>query len=212
MALTNTTLASTMLRDDLIAVLTSVTGLSAYSSQNPQPIRIDNEYMLVGPGYISGVRVNVYRRGDQGSPQVQHNVGATVAFGAASDAGWSNYQPGAVSPIAIPTPIFDTVTYSVNGAIAIPTRSTTVQLDKTGVAAMTLGAPGLDQDGMEMHIVGLKAFANTITAPSAIFNDGTSGSPHTVWTATTGFTGQGVMLKASQGQWLVEANNGGTFS
>ncbi len=109
-------------------------------------------------------------------------------------------------------PIWDTVTYSVNGAIAIPTRNTTVQLDKVGVAAMTLAAPGLDQDGLEMHIVGLLARANTVTAPSAIFDDGLSGSPHTVWTATTGFTGQGFMIKASQGHWIVTSNNGGTFS
>lgn len=212
MALTNTTLASVMGRDDLIAVLTSASGLSAYSSQTPQNLRIDNEYMPVAPGYVSGVRVNVYRRGDQGSIQIQHNAGATIVLGAASDTSWTNYQPGAAAPIAIPQPIFDTATYSVNGAIAIPTRSTTVQLNKAGVAAMTLVAPGLDQDGLELHIVGLTAQVNTITAPSAIFYDGTSGAPHTIWTATGGFVGQGLMIKASQGHWLVEANNGGTFS
>ena len=212
MALTNSTLASAMGRDDLIAVLTSATGLSAYSGSSPQTIRIDNEYMAVAPGYVSGVRVNVYRRGDQGGAAVAHNALATLVLGAASDTGWASYQPGAVAPVSIPVPIWDTVTYSVNGAIAIPTRNTTVQLDKGGVAAMTLAVPGLDQDGVQIHIVGLTARANIVTAPSAIFDDGLSGSPHTIWTATTGYTGQGFTIKASQGHWLVVANNGGTFS
>lgn len=212
MALANTTLASAMAVDDLVAVVTSASGFTAYSAQNPQVVRIDNEYMLVAPPYVSGTRVNLYRRGDQGSAQVAHNALATIAVGVASDTGWSNYQPGAVAPIAIPAALWDTVTYSVSGAIAIPTKNTTVQLDKAGIAAMTLAAPGLDQDGLQLHIVGLGARANTVTCPTTLFDDGLSGGPHTIWTATTGYAGQGFVIKASQGRWEVVTNNQGTFS
>ena len=210
MSETNTTTAAAVTVNALIVSLTSATGLSAYSNTAPQFIRIDSEWMRVAPGYVSGTNVNVYMRGDRGGAAAAHNKLATVALGLVSDI--TSLQPGAVSPQPVPVPVWPVVTYSVSGAIAIPNVNTTVQLDKAGVAVMTLAAPGLDQDGLCLNIYGLTAQANTVTCPTALFLDGLTGGPHTIWTATTGYKGQGLMIQASQGSWLVLANNQGTFS
>lgn len=211
MALTSTTLSAAITVNDLIAPVTSATGF-ATSTTAPQFVRIDNEFMIIHPSYAGSTSKNipVYRRGDQGSRVVAHNALATVVTGLFSD--MAALQAGAVTPIAIPAEIPDIATYSVNGAIAIPTKNTVVQLDKAGVAAMTLAAPGLDQDGLQLTVIGLTAQANTVTCPSALFMSGLSGSPHTIWTATTGYKGQGFTVQASQGFWVVLSNNQGTFS
>lgn len=209
MAITGTTLSAAITANDLVIPVTSATGF-ATSTIAPQYVRIDNEFMLIAPSYVSGTNIPVYRRGDQGTVCAAHNALSPVSTGLLSDI--TQLQSGAVSPIPRPSALWGQVTYSVSGAIAIPDKDTTVILDKAGVAAMTLAAPGKDQDGMKLYIVGVTAQANTVTCPSAILVDGLTGGPHTVWTATTGFKGQGLLLMASQGTWLVISNNAGTFS
>lgn len=202
--------------NDLVATVTVATGF-ATSTQAPQFIRIDNEYMIIHPSYVSGVSVPVYRRGDQGSAVFAHNAGATVVTGLFTD--MIALQAGADAPVTIPTEIEDIVTYSVAGPIALPVKNTTVQLNNSASALpMTILAPTLDMDGITMTIVGLTARANTVTGinaagnNTAMFLSGQSGSPHTIWTATTGFKGQNFSIQASQGSWIVLSNQGGTFS
>jgi hypothetical protein len=214
MALTATTLSAAVTVTDLVMPVTSATGF-ATSATAPQFMRVDSEYMIISPSlnvapYSGSKNIPVYRRGDQGSAVVKHNALANVVTGLFSDI--TTLQAGAMTPLPVPVDTWPVVTYSVNGAIAIPSTNTIVQLDKAAVAAMTLAAPGLDQDGVSICIVGTTAQANTITCPSAIIMDGLSGSPHTVWTATTGYKGQGVTFMALAGFWVVTAVNTGAFT
>lgn len=211
MALAFTTLAAPMTVSDLIATVTVATGF-ATSAVAPQFVRIDNEYSVIHPSYVSGTAIPVYRRGDQGSSVVAHNTGATVVTGLFSD--MVALQSGAVAPVAIPSAIDDLVTYaSAAVAIPLPTKNTTVQFNRTGgIVAATFPIPTADMDGITVTFANLQAQANTVTLPSAAFLSGLTGSPHTIWTATTGFKGQGFKVQATQGAWLVLSNIGGTFS
>lgn len=214
MAISITTLSAAVTATDLVWPVTSATGF-ATSTTAPQWVRCDNEFAVISPAFnlapFSGTKnIPVYRRGDNGGAVVAHNALATVETGLFSDL--PTLQPGSVATVVVPTEIEDAVTYSVNGAIALPSKNTTVYLAKAGVAAMTLALPTGAMDGITISIIGLTAQANTVTLPSAAFLDGLTGGPHTVWTATTGFKGQGLTIQAIAGQWAVLANNQGTFS
>ncbi len=194
MAITKSTIASAMTANDLIVNLTSASGVAAGNF-----LKIDSEYMVVDRSYVSGTAVPVFRRGDQGSAQVAHNALAVCSNGLFSDlsplaAGQDAPEPGFNRPI---------VTYSVSGAIAIPTVDTVVVLDKAGVAAMTLGAPTADLDGMILTITSTTANAHTVTATSLI-NDGLTGVPHTTVTFAA-FAGATITLMALAGLWQVVA-------
>ena len=204
MAMTNTTVASAVLSTDQFVTLTSATGLLAGMF-----LKIDDEYMLVRQDYgvagsnFTSTFVPLVRRGDRSSIQVAHNALAIVTFGLITDL--ASYAPGTLTQDSNDRLGTDVVTYSVSGAIAIPTRDTLVILDKAGVAAMTLAAPGKDQDGLKLTITSTTAQAHTITATSLIA-DGASGSPHTTITFTTGYKGQGCTLQAVQGLWQLISN------
>lgn len=203
MAITATTLASAMGANDLIANVTAATGFAA-----GQFLKIDDEYMVIDRSYASGTAIPVFKRGDQGTFVSSHNALAVVATGLFSDQ--VALAPSNVTPwpgqgeAAIET-------YSVSGAIAIPTQDTFIVIDKAGVAAMTLAAPGKDQDGLKLTITSTTAQAHVITATSLIA-DGASGSPHTTITFTTGYKGQGVTLMALQGLWQLISNVATTIS
>lgn len=210
MAMTTTTASVAVLAGDQFVTLTSATGLAAGMF-----LKIDDEFMLVRNDYniagsaFTSTFVPVVRRGDRGSIQSAHNALALVVFGLTTDL--AAYPPGALiqdtqSPLGP-----DIVTYSVTGAIAIPTRDTIIVLDKAGVAAMTLAAPGKDQDGLRLIITTTTAQAHTITATSLIA-DGATGSPHTTITFTTGYKGQGIQLMALAGLWQVIANTATTIT
>lgn len=195
MALTQTTTSTAVLVTDQFVNVTSATGFAA-----GQFLRIDNEWMLISRDYVSGTAIPVVRRGDQGSRQVPHNALANAVTGLASDV--ADLGTYAEDPIPYWRP--NVQVYSVSGAIDVPKRDTQVYISKAGVAVMTLAAPGKDQDGIRMSIFSTTAQVHTITATS-LFADGTSGSPHTTATFTTGFIGQGLVLLAFQGIWYVES-------
>lgn len=193
MALTTTTLAGSCTANDLQITVTSATGFLAGNV-----VKIDDEWMLVDRSYVSGTSIPVFRRGDRASVVSAHNALAVVVTGLTSEvatvaAGTLNPHP-ASSSIGV-----DLTTYSVNGAIAIPLRDTMVVIDKATAAAMTLAAPGKDQDGMTMFITSTTNAAHVITATSLV-NDGATGAPHTTVTFPA-FKGAGIYLVALQGLW-----------
>lgn len=200
MAITGTTLAGAVTSDALVLVVTSATGFAAGNF-----VKIDGEYMTIDRSYVSGTNIPVFRRGDNGSAQVAHAALAITTTGL-----WSDL---AANPSANITPTaqirnVDHVTYSVNGAITVPVKDTTVVLNKAGVAAMTLGAPAKDQDGLTLEIVSNSANAHTVTA-TGLLNTGTA----TVNLATfAAFKGASVRLKAIQGLWAVLANTAVTLT
>ena len=199
MAATSTTISAAMGLNDQYVSLTSATGLVAGMA-----LKIDDEYMMVHPDQTAATNpCHVYRRGDRGSVVVAHNALAVCWFGLPSDL--AALGPGTTIQDAR-TPLgWQLASYSVSGAIAVPTVDTIVVLNKAGVAAMTLAAPGKDQDGLQLLITSTTAQAHTITATSLIA-DGASGSPHTTITFTTGYKGQGCTLTALQGLWQLTSN------
>ena len=214
MAITGTTVSSSVAAGDLVINVTSATGF-ATSTTAPQWIKIDSEFMIMSPAYnvapynATGTAIPVYRRGDQGTAVVAHNALAPCTTGLFSDL--TALAPGADSPTPIPTGQDTIVEYSVSGAIALPTQAfTTVVLSKAGVAAMTLVAPTKDIDGFTLFITSTTAQAHTVTATSLI-NDGATGAPHTTATFAA-FKGAGITLQAQSGLWQVRANNNVTVS
>lgn len=200
MALSQTTAASAFSVTDQFLNVTSATGFAAGNF-----VRVDSEFMLITPSYVSGTMIPVYRRGDQGSRQIAHNALSIVVTGLLTDiAGLSTYELATQNPWEP-----DFVTYSVSGAIAIPNRDTTVLLDKAGVAAMTLAAPGKDQDNnFKMWITSNTAQAHTVTATSLL----STGSANVSVATFAGSKGAGFMVVPMQGLWNVVSQIGITFS
>ncbi len=205
MAITATTTSAAVLVNDQIIQVTSATGF-AYSSTAPQYVKIDNEYMLIHPAYAGSTSksIPVYRRGDQASQQVAHNALAICTTGLFSDLpALGPYQDSVAAGFAPFPSGFSTVQYyGVSGAITVPTQNTMVVLNKAGVAAMTLAAPIAGTDGVLLYVTSATAQAHTVAATSLI-GDGTSGSPHTTCTFTTGYIGQGMLLVVANGIYNV---------
>jgi hypothetical protein len=87
---------------------------------------------------------------------------------------------------------------SASGAITIAPG--TVVITKTGsLAAMTLDAPTVAQDGMLLTVTSSTAFAHTITATSLI-DDGVTGGSKTTATFAA-FAGASIVLMAYNGKW-----------
>lgn len=212
--ITGTTLAAPISVTDLVITVTSAAGFGT-SQTAPQFIKIDDEFMVIAPAYntapynASSLSIPVYRRGDQGTAVAAHNALAPVTTGLFSDQ--VPLAPGADSAVPVPAAQDHIASYSVNGAIALPTApNTTVVLTKAGVAAMTLAAPTKDIDGYSLFITSTTAFAHTITA-TGLIQDGATGAPHNLVTLAA-FKGAGITLQALQGLWQVRANNAATVS
>lgn len=205
MALTRTTLASSMAIGDLFLVVTSATGFAAN-----QLIMVDNEYMWTSPTYgtapYTGTTIPIYWRGAEGSKVVAHNALAEVVTAAnafndmAALGQWSDMQKPRWKP--------DIVWMSVSGAIAIPTRDTCVVLNKAGVAAMTLAAPGKDQTGLILEVTSDTAQAHTVTATS-LLSTGTANVSVATFAAQKG---SGFGARAVDGLWNITWSQGITFS
>lgn len=89
--------------------------------------------------------------------------------------------------------------YSANGALALVAGTAT--LTKAGVAAMTLAAPTVAQEGLILRVVSQTANAHTITATSLI-DDGVTGGSKTTATFAA-FAGASITLMASNLKWAV---------
>lgn len=102
------------------------------------------------------------------------------------------------------------VEYAASGAIAIPTRNTTIVLTKAGVGAMTLAAPtALTHDGVTLTIISSTAQAHTLTNASPGFNGG--GAASDVGTFG-GAIGDNIVLVAHNAVWLVVSKTNVTLA
>ena len=100
------------------------------------------------------------------------------------------------------------ISYVASGAIAFPANPfTEVLLTKAGVGVYTLALPtaGTD-DGKRLRITSTTAFAHTVTTPAL----GYDGATHIATFAAA--VGNGMLLEASNGTWLVVENTGVTLS
>jgi hypothetical protein len=192
MALVATTLTGDITDRGLSLPVASVTGATV-----GRMVRINNE-RIGAILEVIGLTVRVRGRGDQGTNAEAQKAGSAVTFGDPSD-----FVRPSVSETAAVEQFRDAQTYLVAGAIEITAdqRDQTVVLMGAAAIAMTLAAPGLDQDGKKLTVLNGTAFAHTITA-TGLFQDGVTGGAKT--TATAGaFLGASLQLQALKGFWHV---------
>ena len=181
MALSATTLSGAMTAGATSCMVASATGYAI-----GKYIKIDSEYMEIQA--VAGTKIDV-RRGCMGSAALAHSSGAAVVLAADSGLDFStlNIKDGP-----------EVFTYSASGAINVRPGK---HIILGGAArAMTLALPALDQDGMELVIVGGSAQAHTVTSTGG-FNAGGTASDVATSQAAIGET---LHLVASGGYWLVD--------
>lgn len=193
MALTATSLLATMPKEALVLNATSATGATVGGFA-----RVDDEFMVITA--ITGTKIDVRSRGDQGTTATAHNILAPVVFGLTSD----QAILGVLETLAVNKQLMDYVGIGANGAIPPPLRNTTYIIMKgSALASSALADPLASQDGLEVTFLGGTDFAHVVTTVSA--HDGTTGL-HTTLTSPA-FIGGGLTLVASKTKWLVKSNN-----
>lgn len=216
MALIRTTLAARVQASDLLIPVTSVVGFPIVGqilSGSGQPVYIDNEGMFLVQ-VLAGNLLQVRNRGSDGKQAIIHDIGApVVTSNVASDFPLLPAGASIIHPWEFP----DVISYGQSGAINIPVQDTKVFLAGTVVQAMTLGAPSLVNNGVELFITNQGALAHTITSPgvsgsTGLFDNGAAGTPFTVLTfAAT--PGSSIVLMAQNGLWnVVGTPNGVTLT
>lgn len=198
MAFTATTLAADLSATATKATLTSGTGFAA-----GQVAKIDGEYVRIGA--VSGATISGLFRGYNGTIAAAHDVLSTVITTALPN-DWTGIQSGA----DVDRPPFsdDVISVGENGAIACPTRDTTIVLTKaTALASTTLADPPKDRDGLRVTVTSATDAAHVITGT---FADGTTGA-HTTATYAA-FNGATMVLVAQQGVWNTESLTAVTIS
>jgi hypothetical protein len=94
--------------------------------------------------------------------------------------------------LVAPAQLFPVTLYPADGAITIATGI--AKLTKGSIAAMTLAAPTVAQEGTELTITSASAFAHVVTATGAIQNGVTGGAKTTITFAA--FIGASITLLA----------------
>jgi|SRR5262252_1340290 len=177
---TATTLAGAQSANATTAVLTSATGIA-----RDNWLLVDGELEWVTDVSLAPT-VQVVR-GAEGTLAVAHAALADATFGNRTE------QTTPAGP--------STISYSVNGAITLPTVDTTVFLVKAGVAAMTLAAPNKDQTNRVL-IQARTANAHTVTNTTPGFNNGGTASDVATF---GGAVGDNFEVRAQAGVWNVIA-------
>lgn len=193
MSITLTTLASAVAAGDLSIRVASATG-----ALTKNVIQIDSEF-YTQTATADGVVIPV-RGGEQGSYNQAHNAGAVVLMGLASD--FPAAPPGAAIPQPM-APSWTVATYTVAGAIAIPTtkQNVYVKLSAGSGIALTLADPTAAQEGQEMLIQAEAAQAYTVSnAAGSGFNAGGAGTDVATF---GGAIGDNFHIKAVGTKWNV---------
>lgn len=193
MSITLTTLASAVAAGDLSIRVASATG-----ALTKNVIQIDSEF-YTQTATADGVVIPV-RGGEQGTYNQVHNAGAVVLMGLASD--FPAAPPGAAIPQPV-APSWTVATYTVAGAITIPTtkQNVYVKLSAGSGIALTLADPTAAQEGQEMLIQAEAAQAYTVSnAAGSGFNSGGAGTDVATF---GGAIGDNMHIKAVGTKWNV---------
>jgi hypothetical protein len=169
MALAQTTVSAAVTTADTSITVASATGFSAGYS-----IRINDEMMRVGGGYVSGTLIPVIR-GQEGTLVKAHAVTTRVECGIASD--WATSAgPQTLVQYPMAGRARTVTSYGASGAITLPTPGTDVFaiLNGTSVLAMTVAVPTKDMDGCFLWIAGDGAAAHTVTFAGGLSGASTS--------------------------------------
>lgn len=212
MALASASLTNAITKDTMQFVLSSISSSTMLPTVGAPPLSvgvpmlIDSEMMFVVSQPVAGTVV-VRGRGSDGTAVVGHDVLANVYFSSSA----SDFGTPAAGFISTIDPTDDVaVSIGQDGAIAIPTTNTAVNINKATAAALTLAAPSLASNGVTMVITTQTAAAHVITA-TTLLADGASGSPHTTATFLAQ-KGASITLMAENGLWNVTALQNVTVS
>ncbi len=202
MALTRTTLTAAITASQLQFGVASTANANfpapGAAPLNYQPCMVDDEMMFLVSCPATGI-VQVRMRGSDGSDAIAHDIGSTFVT-SANPADFPVLQPG-MSTI-LPVTRADIVTYGQSGAILVPIEASTYAfLAGTAALALTLGAPSLALNGIELTITSQSAFAHVVTA-TALYFTGAVNSPFTTATFPA-VAGASMQLVAQNGVWNV---------
>ncbi len=206
MPLVKTTLTAAIKAGDLTwNVASTATGfptIGTILSGNGQPVMVDEEIAFVVSVPVAG-QVVVRNRGAEGTQADAHDLGASVITSSNAQDFPAN-TPGASVLRPVPAPDLDT--YGQDGVIVVPTQDTKAFIAKTTAAALTLGAPALAVNGVELVLTSQTAAAHGITTPG-LLNTGGAGTPFNTATfpAQIGAT---LWLVAQNGSWNVANTQG----
>lgn len=206
MALTLTKLTAPITASQLLwpvaSTLVGFPAIGAVLSGTGQPIQVDDElaFIVQVPALNT---VLVRSRGSEGTRADAHDINANVIT-SSNPTDFPINVPGAaiLRPLTAP----DVDSYGQNGPISIPVQDTKIQLTGTVAMTLTLGAPSLAANAVELVITSLTPFAHVISGPG-LFQTGTTGTPF--GTATfPALVGASMWLIAENGFWSVANTQG----
>lgn len=201
-----TTLSAAVGVNDQSVLLASITGVVLGVS-----IMIDGEEMkVIGPvPTVATVPVPVLR-GQEGTFNQAHPVSAQAKVmtrpSATSAGDYSNTgAPGSLG-LGIPAaPVWERKSYSVAGAITLPSIGNHMIAELNGVAAlaMTIANPSIGQDGSRLIVLANGKAAHTVTYAAGFGNVGATADVVTMAAAQA----QGLEYVASGGFWVFSGIN-----
>ena len=163
------------------------------------PCLIGSEIMFI----VAQPALNILQvrgRGSDGTAAVAHDVLANLIVSA---------TPGDF-PLAAPATMVSidsaqdyVVDIGQDGVILIGNTNTIYNINKASAAALTLPAPSLAQQGLQVQITSQTAAAHVVTATGLIM-DGSSSAPRTTMTFAA-FKGATIELVAENGFWNVDS-------
>lgn len=195
MALASTTLAGACSATSNIINVTSATGFVAGSY-----CMVDSELMKIQ--VVNGTSIGVFR-GVYGTQAVAHALYALVTVGTAAE--FAAASGGGVASLKLLPRIYS---YPVAGAITVAPGVHRIGAGAGEIKAMTLAAPSLADDGMELTIIGDSEYAHTVTATAGFYNDTTSSDVATF----AAKKGASFTVIAFGGKWGVKAAANVTFA
>jgi hypothetical protein len=183
MALVGTTLNGAISATDSLIRITSGTSVAV-----GRLALIDSEIVRIDAAGPSSTQWYV-NRGLNGTAAVAHNSLSPFVHGDPAD-----FLPDqkAMRPM---------VTYGAAGAVAIPSKDSTILLNSGGASAMTLADPGAQDEGRMLTVVANTAHAYTLSnaAGSGFNGAGAAGDVGTFG----GAVGDNIVLLARGGKWYV---------
>jgi hypothetical protein len=169
-------------------------------------VRIDKEYLLAISQPVTNT-IKIAQRGFNGTAAAAHDLLAKVTV-SSSGSDFPDSAPGnlTVLPANLPsmTTIGENRIFTVAEVHSWGNQPQLFAITKATAAAVTLVAPGKDQDGLVVTFTSLTAAAHVITA-TALLNDAVTGGPHGTITFAA-FAGSGITMMAQNGLWNVMAS------
>lgn len=195
MALTTTTLSGAYTSGGSSLTVAEATNIAIGNI-----VRVDDEQMLVTSAYVAGSTTVPVNPGQGGTACANHASGANVTFGAPSDTAWASVGASSVIPYPLAGRTRRMTSYSAAGAIALPDPGTdkTAIINGTTILAMTVAAPGKQQDGSLLYIASNGAAAHTVTFTGGLSG---AGSSYDVLTFNAGAPVL-VVVMAVNGNWM----------